>query len=42
QYNEDGSIFNWSHNYHNNPYMTLYENLSVMRRDRFIGNAMVQ
>ncbi|MBT7395814.1 MAG: TonB-dependent receptor, partial [Prolixibacteraceae bacterium] len=42
QRNDDGSIFNWSHNYHNNPYMTLYENLSPMRRDRFIGNAMVQ
>ena len=42
QYNEDGSIFNWSHNYHNNPYMTLNENLSKMRRDRFIGNAMVK
>ncbi len=40
QRNDDGSIFNWSHNYHNNPYMTLYENLSPMRRDRFIGNAM--
>jgi TonB-linked SusC/RagA family outer membrane protein len=42
QRNADGSIFNWNHNYHNNPYMTLYENLSPMRRDRFIGNAMVQ
>jgi len=42
QYNDDGSIFNWSHNYHNNPYSTLYENLSEMRRDRFIGNAMVK
>lgn len=42
QRNEDGSIFNWNHNYHNNPYMTLYENLSPMRRDRFIGNAMAQ
>lgn len=41
QRNEDGSIFNWSHNYHNNPYMTLYENVSPMRRNRFIGNAMV-
>lgn len=42
QYNADGSIFNWNHNYHNNPYMTLYENLSAMQRDRFIGNAMVK
>jgi TonB-linked SusC/RagA family outer membrane protein len=42
QRNEDGSIFNWNHNYHNNPYMTLQENLSPMRRDRFTGNGMVQ
>ena len=42
QYNEDGSIYNWNHNYHNNPYMTLKENLSPMRRDRFFGNAMVK
>ncbi|NEW78813.1 MAG: SusC/RagA family TonB-linked outer membrane protein [Gelidibacter sp.] len=41
QRNEDGSIFNWNYNYHNNPYSTLYENLSPSRRDRFIGNAMV-
>jgi TonB-linked SusC/RagA family outer membrane protein len=42
QHNEDGSIFNWNHNYHNNPYMTLYENLNTLSRDRFIGNAMVK
>ena len=42
QKNADGSIFNWNHNYHNNPYMTLNENLSALRRDRFIGNAMVK
>lgn len=42
QYNDDGSIYNWNHNYHNNPYMTLYENLSTLDRDRFIGNAMVK
>ena len=41
-YNDDGSIFNWNHNYHNNPYMTLKENLSAMKRDRFIGNAMIK
>ncbi len=39
QYNEDGSKFNWNHNYHNNPYTTLLENLSSLDRDRFIGNA---
>jgi TonB-linked SusC/RagA family outer membrane protein len=42
QRNADGSIFNWNHNYHNNPYMTLYEDLNVLRRDRFFGNAMVK
>lgn len=41
QRNADGSIFNWNHNYHNNPYMTLYENLNTLNRDRFIGNAQV-
>ncbi len=41
QYNEDGSKFNWNHNYHNNPYTTLYENLNSLDRDRFIGNASV-
>ncbi|MCE5347184.1 MAG: SusC/RagA family TonB-linked outer membrane protein [Bacteroidales bacterium] len=42
QYNADGSIFNWNHNYHNNPYITLTEDLNKLRRDRFIGNAMVK
>jgi TonB-linked SusC/RagA family outer membrane protein len=42
QRNADGSIFNWNHNYHNNPYMTLLENLNPMNRDRLIGNAMVK
>ena len=42
QRNADGSIYNWNHNYHNNPYMTLYEDLNVLRRDRFFGNAMVK
>jgi len=42
QRNADGSIYNWNHNYHNNPYMTLKENLNPLNRDRVIGNAMVQ
>ncbi len=41
QHNADGSIFNWNHNFHNNPYMTLYENLNTLDRDRLIGNATV-
>lgn len=42
QRNADGSIYNWNHNFHNNPYMTLYENLNPLNRDRLIGNAMVK
>ena len=42
QRNADGSIYNWNHNYHNNPYMTLHEDLNKLRRDRFIGNAMAK
>ncbi|OFY66816.1 MAG: hypothetical protein A2V64_07115 [Bacteroidetes bacterium RBG_13_43_22] len=42
QRNADGSIYNWNHNFHNNPYMTLYENLNALNRDRIIGNAMVK
>jgi TonB-linked SusC/RagA family outer membrane protein len=42
QHNADGSIYNWNHNYHNNPFMTLYDNVNPLRRDRFIGNAMVK
>ncbi len=41
QRNADGSIYNWNHNYHNNPYMTLNEDLNILRRDRFFGTAMV-
>ncbi|MEI7524534.1 MAG: SusC/RagA family TonB-linked outer membrane protein [Mariniphaga sp.] len=42
QHNADGSIFNWNHNYHNNPFMTLKENKNILRRDRVTGNAMVK
>jgi len=41
QRNADGSIYNWNHNFHNNPYMTLYENLNALNRDRLIGNATI-
>ena len=37
--NEDGSKYNWNYNYHNNPYFTLYENVSKSHRDRIYGNA---
>ena len=42
QRNADGSIYNWNHNFHNNPYMTLYENTNSLNRERIIGNAMVK
>lgn len=38
-YNEDGSLFNWNTNYHNNPYWQTYENLNYDTRDRVIGQA---
>lgn len=37
--NSDGSKYSWNYNYHNNPYFTLYENLSTVDRDRIFGNA---
>jgi TonB-linked SusC/RagA family outer membrane protein len=39
--NEDGSLYNWNYNYHNNPYFTLNENLNTLNRDRVYGNAKV-
>ena len=39
--NADGSKYNWNYNYHNNPYFTLNENTSILKRDRLYGNAKV-
>ncbi len=35
----EGYKYNWNYNYHNNPYFTLYENLSGLERNRVFGNA---
>ncbi len=39
--NPDGSIYNWNHNYHNNPYFTLHENLNSQDRERVFGYGKV-
>lgn len=40
-YNEDGSLFNWNTNYHNNPFWMAYANKEVDTRDRVISQASV-
>lgn len=40
-YNEDGSLFNWNTNYHNNPFWQQYENANFDTRDRVIAQATV-
>jgi len=42
RYNEDGTLFNWNSNYHNNPYWLLYDNPNRDQRDRVIGSAQAQ
>jgi TonB-linked SusC/RagA family outer membrane protein len=37
RFDEDGNLFNWNYNYHNNPYWIQYENPENDTRDRFIG-----
>ena len=39
KYDEDGNLFNWNYNYHNNPYWLMYDNPEEDQRDRFIGVA---
>jgi len=39
--NPDGSINNWNHNYHDNPYWIAYENWDKDVRDRIIGRLEV-
>jgi len=39
--NPDGTLYNWNHNYHNNPYFTLNENLNTLNRDRIFGNGKI-
>ena len=37
RFDEDGNLYNWNYNYHNNPYWIQYENPESDNRDRFIG-----
>ncbi len=42
RYNEDGSLYNWNSNYHNNPYWLMYDNPNRDQRDRVIGSVQGQ
>jgi TonB-linked SusC/RagA family outer membrane protein len=42
RYNDDGSLYNWNYNYHNNPYWLMYDNPNRDQRDRVIGSAQAQ
>jgi TonB-linked SusC/RagA family outer membrane protein len=37
RFDENGNLYNWNYNYHNNPYWMQYENPENDQRDRFIG-----
>lgn len=37
KYDENGNLFNWNYNYHNNPYWLQFDNPEGDQRDRFIG-----
>jgi TonB-linked SusC/RagA family outer membrane protein len=39
RFDEDGNLYNWNYNYHNNPYWLMHENPEEDQRDRFIGVA---
>lgn len=38
-YDEDGNLFNWNHNFHNNPFWLQYENPERDNRERVITSA---
>jgi TonB-linked SusC/RagA family outer membrane protein len=38
-YDEDGNLFNWNHNFHNNPFWLQYENPQRDKRERIITSA---
>jgi TonB-linked SusC/RagA family outer membrane protein len=42
RYNEDGSLYNWNSNYHNNPFWLMYDNPNRDQRDRVIGSVQGQ
>jgi len=37
RFDENGNLYNWNYNYHNNPFWLQYENPEADERDRFIG-----
>ena len=39
RYDENGNLYNWNYNYHNNPYYIQYDNPETDERDRFVGVA---
>ena len=39
RFDENGNLYNWNYNYHNNPYWLMYENPEEDQRDRFVGVA---
>ena len=39
RFDENGDLYNWNYNYHNNPYWIQFENPEADERDRFIGVA---
>ena len=39
RFDENGNLYNWNYNYHNNPYWIQHENPESDERDRFIGVA---
>lgn len=38
-YDQDGNLFNWNHNFHNNPFWLQYENPENDNRERIITSA---
>lgn len=39
---EDKQQYNWNYNYHDNPYMTVYQNTNGQYYDRLIGNVILR
>jgi outer membrane receptor protein involved in Fe transport len=38
QYDENGNLFNWNYNFHNNPYWLQYQNPERDQRDRIVAS----
>ncbi|MEZ4884359.1 MAG: SusC/RagA family TonB-linked outer membrane protein [Chitinophagales bacterium] len=37
-FDEYGNVYNWNHNYQNNPFFTLFKNVKPTQRDRITGH----